>query len=199
MKFLFLVLFSFSAFSQTEKFSATINSKTVGIYKLDLIVSLPHTRDIVVEQKTYVYNDDQYSQWACMIQARSLEPLTWRANLGGKLFNGRSDLIYSISENLENEFQPCPLFFQEGQHPVSLTGVPYLRLEIEKGLFLTVSLYSGLWHGLADLTETTFNMELESLRTQSRQIRGYDVHFSVTRESQGSTSFLEHGTANFDK
>lgn len=198
MKFLFLFLISFSAFSQTEKFSATLKSKFVGTYKLDLFVSLPHTRDILVEQKTYVYLDDQYPQWACMIQARSLESLTWRANLGGKLFNGRSDLIYSISENLENEFQPCPLFFQEGQHPVSLTGVPYLRLEIEKGLFLTVSLYNGLWHGLADLTETTFNMELESLRTQSRRYRSHDVYFSVTKESMGSVSFLEHGEANFE-
>jgi hypothetical protein len=103
-----------------------------------------------------------------------------------------------MSEDIESEFHPCSLFFQEGQHTVSLTQVPYLRLEVKKGLFLTVSLYSGLWRGLADLTETNFDMELSSLRTESRRLRGYDVHFSVTRESLGSTSFLEHGTANFD-
>lgn len=198
MKFLFLLLISFSALAQSETWTATLNSKVLGSYNLRLNVSLPHTRDLSVIQKTYVYLDDQHPQWACLVEAKSLESLKWTAILGGQIFSGQSQLVYSISENIESEFHPCSIFFQEGQHAVSLTGVPYLRLEIKKGLYLTVSLYSGLWRGLADLTETTFDMELESLRSQSRQMRGYDVHFSVTQESNGSTSFFEHGTANFD-
>ena len=197
MKFIFLFLVSFSALAQSQTWTATLNSKVLGSYDLQLHVSLPQTRDLTVEQKTYVYLDDQHPQWACLVQALSVESLKWSALLGGKAFMGQSQIVYSISENIESEFHPCSLFFQEGQHTVSLTQVPYLRLEVKKGLFLTVSLYSGLWRGLADLTETSFDMELSSLRTESRRLRGYDVHFSVTQESQGSTSFLEHGIANF--
>lgn len=199
MKFIILLLISFSAAAQSKTWTTTLSSKILGSYDLQLSVDLPHTRDIRVEQKTYEYRDDQRPQWACMVQAKSVEALTWRARLAGKHFSGSSHLVYSIREDIESESHPCPLFFQEGQHRVSLTGVPYLRLEVEKGLFLTVSLYGGLWNGLADLTETTFDMELESLGVESRRLRGYDIQFSVTRESPGTTSFLEHGTASFDK